>query len=199
MNKNNQITSLGIFCGSSSGNLPIYAQSAEQLAQVMADNKIELIYGGAHVGLMGVIANKMLALGSKVIGVIPQSLVDVEVAHEGISELRIVTSMNERKEVIAELSDGFIMLPGGSGSLDEFFEMHTLAQLSYHQKPCAILNVAGYYDHLLQFLDHAIDQGFIKAIHREMILVEDCPDTLIKKMNNYQAPVVKKWLNVKSD
>lgn len=190
----NTLKALGIFCGSNIGNSPLFAQGAIDLANQMAQEGIRLIYGGAKVGLMGIIANQMLTNGAEVIGVIPEFLQEIELAHRGLTELHVVKTMNERKELIAELSDGFIMLPGGSGSLDEFFEVHTTAQLNYHHKPCGILNLAGYYDLLLQFLDQAVVNGFLKATHRDIILVEDNPDELLRRMRNYQAPTDMKWI-----
>lgn len=187
-----KINRLGVFCGSSIGNSALYGESAEKLADVMSSAGITLVYGGAKVGLMGSIANRMLESGSNVIGVIPKFLVDVEIAHKGLTELRIVNSMHERKSLISELVDGFIMLPGGPGSLDEFFEMLTLGQLGHHPKPCGILNTNGYFDYLLKFLDHAVSQGFLKQVYRNMILVDQCPYTLINNFMNYQAPD-KKW------
>ena len=185
---------IGVFCGSSRGNSALYAESAEQLADVMSSKKMTLVYGGAKVGLMNCIAERMLKNGSPVIGVIPQSLAEVEIAHEGLTELHMVNSMHERKVLITELSDGFVMLPGGPGSLDEFFEVFTLGQLGYHLKPFGILNVNGYYDHLLRFLDHAVTQGFLKQIHRNMIIIDESADLLVNKLMNYQATVDKKWI-----
>lgn len=188
----NVIKKIGVFCGSSMGNSALYRESAEKLADAMSSSGITLVYGGAKVGLMGSLANRMLQNGSNVIGIIPNSLVD-EIAHEGLTELHIVTSMSERKAYINELADGFIMLPGGPGSLDEFFEMLTLGQLGHHLKPCGILNISGYYDQLLSFLDHAVTQGFLKQIHRNMIIVDQSPCSLINRFTNYQAPAIKKW------
>ncbi len=188
------ITSLAIFCGSHSGNLSTYTQNAETMGKAFVDASVTLVYGGAKVGLMGAISEKVLQDSGKVIGVIPKSLVDVELAHEGLTELHVVDSMHERKALIAQLSDGFIMMPGGSGSLDEFFEMYTWGQLGYHEKPCCILNVDGYYDHLLAFLDHATEQGFMRESHRAMILVDSCPEKLMKKIFAYTPPADKKWI-----
>lgn len=184
---------LAIFCGSNLGTDSQYIKASEELADVMSRLDIGLVYGGAKVGLMGIIANRMLQNGSEVIGVMPRSLVEIEVAHPSLTKLHTVNSMSERKELMAELSDGFIMLPGGAGTLDEFFEMFTTAQLGYHAKPCAILNTNGYYDSLLEFLDNAVSQGFVKKIHRDMIIVTQSPPTLIDKVIAYQAPREKKW------
>lgn len=189
------IKKIAVFCGSNTGNLSAYSEDAKKLANVMSDAGITLIYGGAKVGLMGVIANQMLENNSHVIGVMPKSLVDVEIAHEKLSELRVVNSMHERKALIATLADGFIMLPGGPGSLDEFFEMFTWGQLGYHTKPCGILNTDGYYDNLLKFLDHSVLQGFLKQSHRNMIIVNQEPSSLINSFRDYQAPLDKKWIN----
>lgn len=179
---NNRINKLAVFCGSNTGYSDEYRQSAENMADVLSSIGITLVYGGAKIGLMGVIANRMLKNGSKVIGVIPKSLVDIEIAHDGLTELHVVNSMYERKVLICKLSDGFILLPGGSGSLDEFFEMFTLAQLGYHTKPCCVLNTSGYYDSLLQFLDNAVNQGFLNPTARNTIIVNQSPDTLIENL-----------------
>ncbi len=182
------IKKIAIFCGSSTGNLSTYSEDAKKLANKMSDAGMTLVYGGAKVGLMGVIANQMLKNNSRVIGVIPQSLVDIEIAHEDLTELHIVNSMHKRKELMAELADAFIMLPGGAGSLDEFFEIFTWGKLGYHQKPCGILNSSGYYDSLLSFLDHAVLQGFLKRHHRDMIIVNQNSSQLIDSFMDYQSP-----------
>lgn len=187
------IKKIAIFCGSKTGNLSSYSDDAKKLANVMSEAGVTLIYGGAKVGIMAVIANQMLENNSHVIGVMPKSLVDVEIAHENLTELHIVNSMHERKILIETLADGFIMLPGGPGSLDEFFEVFTLAQLGYHTKPCGILNTDGYYNHLLKFLDEAVLQGFLKPSHRNMIIVDQEPRSLINRFMNYQASLDKKW------
>ncbi|HHL3493430.1 TPA: TIGR00730 family Rossman fold protein [Legionella pneumophila] len=179
---NNKINKLAVFCGSRTGYSEVYKQSAENLADVLSNSDITMVYGGSKSGLMGIIANRMLKNGSKVIGIIPKSLVDTEKAHDDLTELHIVNSMYERKVLMCKLSDGFILLPGGSGSLDEFFEMFTLVQLGYHKKPCCILNASGYYDYLLQFLDHAVNQGFLPPNHRDMIIIDQSPDTLIDNL-----------------
>lgn len=188
-----KINKIAVFCGSHAGHSPIYSESAQQLADGLFKFELTLIYGGAKVGLMGAIADRMLNHKGHVIGVMPQSLIDVELAHPSLTELHIVNSMHERKELISEIADGFIMLPGGSGSLDEFFEMFTWAQLGYHSKPCGILNVNGYYDHLLKFLDNAVQQGFLKQVYRDMIIVDSSPQNIINSFMNYQAPLDIKW------
>lgn len=186
MNKSH-IKRLCVFCGSKVGNLIAYKNIAIELANILYTSNISLVYGGAKVGLMGVLADQMLSKNGQVIGVMPKSLVDIEIAHPNLTDLQVVNSMHERKVRMAELSDGFIMLPGGPGSLDEFFEMFTLAQLGYHLKPCGILNPCGYYDYLLKFLDHAVDQGFLHDAHRHMILVDQCPTSMLNRLIHYDA------------
>ncbi len=189
------IKKLAIYCGSSAGVSDSYREGAERLADVLSEAGIAIVYGGAKVGLMRVIADRMLANGGTVIGVIPQALVDVEVAHDGLTELHVVANMHDRKALIAELADGFIMMPGGPGSLDEFFEMITWSQLGYHTKPCGILNINGYYDRLLDFLDHVVGQGFMKEPHRNMIIVNNEPRVILNQFRQYQAPSTEKWVN----
>lgn len=188
-----KINTIAVFCGANSGNKPIYGDSAIQLANLLVERGITLVYGGANVGLMGILADQVLSLGGHVIGVIPKSLVNVEIAHQNLTTLHVVNSMHERKALIAELSDGFIMLPGGPGSLDEFFEMYTWAQLGYHSKPCGILNINGYHKYLLQFLDHLVAEGFLKQVHRDMILVEHSCQALMQKFATYQTFKEPKW------
>lgn len=188
------IKSLTIFCGSSTGKSPLYTDGAISLADAMCAAGIRLVYGGAKVGLMGLLADRMLYNGGEVIGVIPQALIDVEIQHPGLTRLHVVNTMHERKAMLADLADGFIMLPGGAGSLDEFFDVMTLSQLGFHQKPCGILNVAGYYDGLLQFLDHTVSQGFLKTPHRDMIIVDHEAQTLIERCHAYTGTNNKKWV-----
>jgi len=185
---------LCVYCGSNPGKSAEFLEAARELARQLIQREICLVYGGASVGIMGEIADTVLAGGGEVIGVIPQALVDKEVSHTGLTELKIVTSMHERKEIMADISDGFIALPGGLGTLEEIFEVLTWAQLGFHHKPCALLNVKGYYDTLTQFLDHAVAEGFVASIHREMLLVEDDPHTLLEIMSTYSAPAVDKWI-----
>lgn len=182
------IKKIAVFCGAHLGRLDIYSHVAKELGMALARNNIELIYGGAKVGIMGVIANQMLSMGGRVTGVIPESLVAKEVAHLGLTKQHIVSSMHERKLLIAELSDAFVMLPGGMGSLDEFFELVTMAQLGYHQKPCGILDVANYFFHLIQFIEHCVDEGFVREFHRNMIIVEQNATLLLNKFNHYHPP-----------
>ena len=183
-----------VYCGSNPGKRAEFLESARSLARELVTRKICLVYGGASVGIMGEIADTVLAAGGEVIGVIPQALVDKEVSHAGLTELKIVNSMHERKEIMADISDGFIALPGGLGTIEEIFEVLTWAQLGFHKKPCALLNVKGYYDKLTQFLDHAVAEGFVAGIHRDMLLVEEEPHRLLEIMATYSAPSVDKWI-----
>ena len=183
-----------VFTGSNGGVRSEYPSAARALGLALAERGIGLVYGGARVGLMGVIADAVLSAGGQAIGVIPQALIDKEVAHHGLTELRVVNSMHERKAMMADLSDGFIAMPGGWGTLDEFFEILTWAQLGLHRKPAALLNVHGYYDRLLAYVDHAKAEGFIRPQHAAMVLVAETPGALLEKMDAYQAPVVEKWI-----
>lgn len=184
-----------VYCGSSSGKRPEYIESANRLAKMLVEQDIGLVYGGASVGIMGVIADAVLAGGGEVIGVIPQSLVDKEVSHSGLTELTIVKSMHERKAIMADLADGFIALPGGLGTLEELFEILTWSQLGLHTKPCGLLNVDGYYDKLCGFLDHAVEEQFVKTLHREMLLIEETPEKLLVVMQDYHPPLVDRWID----
>jgi len=185
---------LCVFCGSSAGRDPVYMATARSLGEALARNGIELVYGGASVGLMGAVADAVLDHGGHVIGVMPQALVDKEIAHTGLKDLRVVGSMHERKAMMAELSDGFIALPGGLGTFEELFEVWTWAQLGYHKKPCALLNVAGFYDTLAHFLDDVVERGFVKPVHRAMLIVENDPAALIDAIRRYEPPKVEKWI-----
>lgn len=183
-----------VFAGSSFGGDPAYRRTAVALADALADHDIELVYGGGCVGLMGVLADAMLARGGRVIGVIPETLMVREVGHRGLTELKVVDSMHERKATMAALSDGFIALPGGYGTLEELFEVLTWAQLGLHGHPCGLLNVAGYFDALLAFLEHARAEAFVRAEHATMLLVDGDPHRLLDRFAAYRAPVVQKWL-----
>lgn len=183
-----------VFCGSSSGESPVYLEAATRVGEILAREGLGLVYGGSRVGLMGRLADAMLEHGGEVIGVIPRALVNREVAHGGLSELRIVGSMHERKAVMAELSDAFIALPGGLGTLEELFEVVTWSQLGLHRKPSGVLDVRGYYQPLIAFLDHAVNEGFLAAPHRRMIMLEKDPEALVARLREYEAPVVPKWL-----
>jgi uncharacterized protein (TIGR00730 family) len=181
-----------VFCGSSPGGNPAYMQAARSLSEALVRRKIGLVFGGGKVGMMGELARTAFELGGEVIGVIPRDLVKKEVAFTGLADLRVVDSMHERKALMAELSDGFIALPGGFGTLEEFFEVVTWAQLGLHLKPCGLLDVADYYSRLGEFLDHAVAEQFILGGHREMILIERDPEALIERFEHYQAPVIDK-------
>jgi len=184
-----------VFCGSSFGTEDIYKSEATTLGKVLAQKGIELVYGGANVGLMGAVADGVLREGGKVIGVLPHFLQSKEIAHEGLTELILVDSMHERKTKMNELCDGVIALPGGFGTLEEFFEMLTWAQLGLHKKPIAILNIDGFYDALKVLIQVMVDKGFLKAVNQEMLLVSDNIEDLITKMSEYTAPEVGKWIS----
>jgi uncharacterized protein (TIGR00730 family) len=183
-----------IFAGSSPGANPNYLREAQKLGALLARRKIGLVYGGASVGLMGATADAALEAGGEVIGVIPRSLVAREVAHKKLPDLRIVGSMHERKATMAQLSDGFIAIPGGIGTLEEIFEIWTWAQLGEHEKPCALLNTDNYYGPLLSFLDKVVSDAFLKPAHREMLLVDSDPERLLDRMDKYVPPIVIKWI-----
>ncbi len=187
-----------VFAGSSAGGRPEYLAAAAGLGTLMAARDIELVYGGARVGLMGAIADAVLAGDGSVIGVIPRALVEKEVAHDGLTDLRIVTSMHERKALMADLSDAFIALPGGWGTLDEMFEILTWAQLGLHRKPCGLLNVLGYFDRLLSFLDYTMEQGFVRREYSSLLAVSDGPATLLDTLQSQTPPVVEKWIDLAS-
>ena len=188
----NRIT---VFCGSSSGNDDVYVKSARDLGRILAQNNIGLVYGGAKVGIMGAVADGVLSEGGEAIGVLPFFLQSKEIAHEGLSQLILVDSMHERKMKMNELSDGVIALPGGFGTLEEFFEMLTWAQLGLHKKPIALLNIYGYYDPLVTMIDTMVENGFLKDINRRMMLVDNDINTLLNRMHTYSAPDVGKWIS----
>lgn len=186
--------SICVYCGSNFGGRDSYLKAAQDLGVEMATRSITLIYGGGNVGLMGAIADSVLAAEGKVIGVIPQALVDKEVAHTGLSDLRIVGSMHERKSLMADLADAFIALPGGLGTLEEFCEVVTWTQLGFHQKACGLLNVDGFYDGLLSFLDHATAEKFIRSEHRSIITTGKSPVELIEKLSRFEVHTIHKWI-----
>jgi len=183
-----------VFCGSSAGNKEVYVQQAYALGKALAQHKIGVVYGGAKVGLMGAIADGALTNGGEVIGVLPHFLAAVELGHGGLSELIFVETMHERKAKMDELSDGIIALPGGFGTLEEFFEMLTWGQLGLHKKPIALFNVDGFYDPLLQMMDTMVKQGFLKEENKNMVLVSDDIIDLLHQMKQYKAPKVGKWV-----
>ena len=186
--------SLCVYCGSSSGRLDAYAQAARALAGAMVERGIRLVYGGACVGIMGVVADEVLRRGGQAVGVIPESLMCKELAHAGLTELHVTPSMHARKTLMAELADGFVALPGGIGTFEEIFEVWTWAQLGFHGKPCGLLNVAGYYDGLTAFLDHAASEQFVRADQRRMLVVETDPAALLDRFAGYTPPVQPKWV-----
>lgn len=188
-----------VFCGSNSGFRNAYAEAARDLARLFVEQNIRLIYGGGNVGLMGIIADEVMRAGGRVIGIIPDSLDKKEVGHRAISELRVVDSMHERKAQMAELADGFIAMPGGIGTFEEFFEILTWAQLGFHEKPCAVLNIAGYYDGLLALCDTAVSEGFLRPAHRQLILEDSNPEILLEKMRNLKPLPLEKWIKDEED
>ncbi|MEP6904129.1 MAG: TIGR00730 family Rossman fold protein [Actinomycetota bacterium] len=187
-----------VFCGSNNGANPIYLETAVTVGAFLAANNIELVYGGGRVGLMGKIADTVMANGGKVIGVIPQSLAEKEVAHQGLTELHIVGSMHERKALMAELAEGFIALPGGFGTFEELCEIITWAQLGIHSKPCALLNAGGFYDNLIAMFDFATRENFVRDEHRKLVLIESEIEKLYELMNNFSPPMIEKWLDKES-
>ncbi|MGR9072047.1 MAG: LOG family protein [Gammaproteobacteria bacterium] len=189
-----QLKNICIYCGSSSGRLEAYAAAARATAESLVRRDIGLVYGGAGIGVMGAVADHVLRLGGRAVGVIPESLMSKEVAHASLTELHVTRSMHERKMRMADLSDGFIALPGGIGTLEEIFEIWTWAQLGFHGKPCGLLNVEGYYDPLIAFLDHVAVEGFVKPEHRGMMLVESDTEALLDRFSAYRSPVVAKWM-----
>lgn len=199
MNNSNTIQNICVYCGSNFGRQAIYTEAAQALGELLAESKIRLIYGGAKVGLMGVVADAALSQGGEVIGVIPDSLVSHEVAHEGLSDLIITDSMHTRKMRMAELADAFIALPGGWGTLDEMFEVLTWAQLGFHNKPCGLLNVAGYYEGLKQFFKHTVDEAFVRSSNYDLLLIETEPKVLLDRLLQYQAVHTTKWIKPVKD
>jgi len=185
-----------VYCGSATGANPVYVELAERLAAALVAREIELVYGGAQVGLMGTIANSVLKGGGSVTGILPVGLFRTEVPHAGLTELIEVNSLHERKAKMAEISDGFIAMPGGLGTLEELFEILTWLQLGLHNKPVGMLNVGGFYDKLLEYLDHAVTEKFIRPQHREMIVVDTDIGSMFEKFANYQAPNSQKWVDL---
>ena len=187
--------SVCVFCGSRPGNDPAYAAGARRLGRTLAEEGITLVYGGGRVGLMGVVADTILDADGEVTGVIPKALVEREIAHSGLTDLRVVGSMHERKALMSELSEGFIALPGGTGTLEEFFEVLTWAQLGEHEKPCGLLNLAGYYDPLVALFDHMVAKGFLSEGYRATVLVETEPEPLLDAFAHYSPPDAVKWID----
>ena len=189
-----KIKKICVYCGSSPGKNPAYSQAARSLATSLCDRGIGLVYGGAAIGVMGAVADAVLEAGGEAIGVIPKSLAVKEVAHDGLSQLHVVASMHERKAMMAELSDGFIALPGGWGTLEEIFEILTWAQLGFHHKPCGLLNVEGYYNGLIDFLENSFEQQFVNDLCRPMLMESRESDALLDQFAAYKAPKVRKWM-----
>jgi uncharacterized protein (TIGR00730 family) len=185
-----------VYAGSNFGSDPAYADAARALAHLLVEREIGVVYGGAGVGLMGVLADTALAAGGEVIGVMPRALIEREIGHTGLTELRMVGSMHERKAQMAELSDAFVALPGGIGTLEELIEIYSWSQLGLHHKACGALNVNGFYDDLAAFLDHAVAQGFLRAEHRAVLTVEDDPARLLDRLQAFEPPTVGKWLEL---
>ncbi len=183
-----------VFCGSSVGVKPVYTEAAHEMGRLIASRGIGLVYGGGNVGLMGVVADAALEAGGQVIGVIPRALADREIAHMGLTDLYVVDSMHARKAMMAELSDAFIAMPGGVGTFEEFFEAVTWTQLGLHRKPCALLNVDGFYTPLALFIDQAVSDGFIRPVHRAAIVVDSDPARLLGTLSTIDLPDVPKWI-----
>jgi uncharacterized protein (TIGR00730 family) len=187
------LRSICVFCGASTGNNPIYREASVALGQLLAASGIRLVYGGGAVGLMGVVADAAMAAGGEVIGIIPQSLKDAEVGHQGLTRLEVVDGMHARKARMAELSDAFIALPGGLGTLEELFEVWTWAQLGYHQKPLGLLDVNGFYSKLNHFLDHLVDEGFVRPPHRGLLQRSESPHALLQLLTEWKPIGKARW------
>lgn len=190
------LKSLCVYCGSSSGRMDAYAAAARALAQAMVARGIRLVCGGASVGIMGVVADEVLRLGGNAVGVIPEALMRKELAHAGLTQLHVTPSMHARKTLMAELADAFVALPGGIGTMEEMFEIWTWGQLGLHRKPCGLLNVAGYYDALIAFLDHAAGEQFVRPDQRRMLVVESAPAVLLDRLAAYTPPELSKWVGL---
>jgi uncharacterized protein (TIGR00730 family) len=188
------LTRICVFCGTNPGSRPAYGEAARELGRVLAEQEIELVYGGASVGIMGELADSVQEHGGHVTGIIPQQLMEKEAAHTGIRNLIVVASMHQRKSQMADMSDGFIALPGGIGTLEGFLEVLTWGQLGIHAKPAGILNVEGYFDELTAFLDHAVREGFLRDIHRNAIMVESKPEALLERLKAFTAPEGEKLM-----
>lgn len=189
------IKRLCVFCGSSVGNRNAYQEAAAKLGCQLAASRIALVYGGGRVGLMGVLADSVLRAGGEVIGVMPRALVEKEIAHAALTQLHVVETMHERKALMADLADAFVLLPGGFGSWEEFCEVVTWLQLGMHRKPCGILNVAGYYGALLALTEHAVGEGFVASAHNEMVIVQDDVEQLLSQLHTAPLPSVAKWVS----
>ena len=190
------LSSVCVFCGSNGGADPAYLAAAEAVGAGLAQRGIRIVYGGGRVGLMGALADSARAAGGEVVGVMPQALVDREIGHTGISDLRVVDTMHERKALMVELADAFVALPGGIGTLEELFEVYTWAQLGIHAKPLALLDVAGYYEPLAAFLDHAVAQRFLRAESRAMLAIADSIEGVLETFERWRPPAMHKWIDL---
>jgi uncharacterized protein (TIGR00730 family) len=190
------LRAISVYCGSNPGLKPAYAEAARELGRALAARGITCVYGGGRTGLMGAIADTVLAEGGRVIGVIPADIAEHEIQHNGLTELHVVASMHERKMLMTKFSDAMIALPGGLGTLEELFEVWTWAQLGFHTKPCGLLNVEGYYDQMLGFLDNAVSQRFVKQTHRDFLYTDTDPAALLERMQAYEPAAVDKWLDM---
>ncbi|MGF6956455.1 TIGR00730 family Rossman fold protein [Paraburkholderia youngii] len=191
--------SVCVYCGSSMGAKPLYAQAARAFGRALVEADLALVFGGGKVGLMGVIADTVMAEGGRAIGVIPELLVSKEVGHNGLTELHVVPDMHHRKKMMAELSDAFVAMPGGAGTLEELFEVFTWAQLGYHGKPVALLNTGGFYEPLIRLLQHTVNEGFLRKTYLDMLQIDADPLALISKLQRYAPPARDKWAAVQSD
>jgi len=189
------VESVCVFCGSSEGNVPSFADAARKLGAEMSRRDMRLVYGGGKVGLMGIVADAALENGGEVVGVMPEPLFEKEIGHEGLTDLKVVGTMHERKKLMADLSDGFVALPGGYGAFEEFMEALSWAQLSIHEKPCAVLNVERFFDPLLMFFDGSVESGFVHPEHRALVLAEKEPNVLLDAMEKYRPPETRKWVS----
>jgi uncharacterized protein (TIGR00730 family) len=188
-----QMKSVCVYCGSSSGSKPVYEEAAKAFGRALVENGLSLVYGGGRVGLMGAIANEVLLHGGRAVGVIPELLMSKEVGHTGLTELHVVADMHERKKKMADLSDAFVSMPGGVGTFEELFEVYTWAQLGYHQKPVALLNVDGYYDPLIAMLKHTVNEGFMRAPFFDMLQIAATPLAMIEALRDYTPPSADRW------
>jgi len=193
------VRSVCVFCGASTGVNPAYREAAIALGQAIARRGLTLVYGGGAVGLMGIVADAAMAAGGEVIGIIPEALKNAEVGHNGLTRLEVVDGMHARKARMAELSDAFVALPGGLGTLEELFEVWTWGQLGYHAKPLGLLDVNGFYTKLGSFLDHVVEEGFVRPQHRAMLQLADTPAELLDAMDDFKAPVLPKWVDKTPD
>ncbi|WP_420992720.1 TIGR00730 family Rossman fold protein [Cupriavidus sp. 30B13] len=185
--------SVCIYCGSSPGNRPEYAEAARAMGKLLAERGLALVYGGGKVGLMGTVADAVLAHGGTAIGIIPEALMQKEVGHRGLSELHVVRNMHERKQMMADRADAFVAMPGGVGTFEELFETFTWLQLGYHAKPVGLLNAAGFYDGMLGFLQHAVDEGFLKQVHNDLLYMDPTPEGILDKLARAPRVTVDKW------